>query len=135
MLVIVAAGVLAYGFHDLQEARFLPGLGNLAFDVSETVPPDSWYGTLLKGTINFQPNPTVLQAVVWVLYLVPTLAVFLAPGRVAPTQAAPKEPQSDDSAVAPVAQGGSAVGGSSADADGVRDGARRAGDRSGGDEG
>ncbi|MEV7141115.1 iron uptake transporter permease EfeU [Streptomyces tauricus] len=81
MLVVVAAGVLAYGVHDLQEADFLPGLTNKAFDISETVPPDSWYGTLLKGVFNFQPDPTVVQVVVWVLYLVPTLAFFLAPSR------------------------------------------------------
>ncbi|MGW6016312.1 iron uptake transporter permease EfeU [Streptomyces sp. NPDC055210] len=81
MLVIVAAGVLAYGVHDLQEADFLPGLTNKAFDISETIPPDSWYGTLLKGILNFQPDPTILQVVVWVLYLVPTLAFFLAPSR------------------------------------------------------
>ncbi|TPQ19174.1 iron uptake transporter permease EfeU [Streptomyces sporangiiformans] len=81
MLVIVAAGVLAYGFHDLQEARFLPGLADKAFDISTTIPPDTWYGTLLKGVFNFQPDPTVLQVVVWTLYLVPTLAFFLAPAR------------------------------------------------------
>jgi high-affinity iron transporter len=79
MLVVVAAGVLAYGVHDLQEADLLPGLTGLAFDISGTVPPDSWYGTLLKGVFNFQPDPTVLQAVVWLVYLVPTLALFLAP--------------------------------------------------------
>ncbi|MFH9008794.1 iron uptake transporter permease EfeU [Streptomyces afghaniensis] len=79
MLVVVAAGVLAYGFHDLQEARFLPGLNDKAFDVSGTIPPDSWYGTLLKGVFNFQPDPTVLQVAVWLLYLIPTLALFLAP--------------------------------------------------------
>ncbi|WP_404960373.1 iron uptake transporter permease EfeU [Streptomyces sp. 147326] len=77
MLVVVAAGVLAYGVHDLQEARFLGGLGDKAFDVSETVPPDSWYGTLLKGVFNFQPDPTVLQLTVWTLYLVPVLVLFL----------------------------------------------------------
>ncbi|MFF1271264.1 iron uptake transporter permease EfeU [Streptomyces anulatus] len=81
MLVIVAAGVLAYGVHDLQEARFLGGLADKAFDVSATIPPDSWYGTLLKGVFNFQPDPTVLQVVVWSLYLVVTMSFFLAPQR------------------------------------------------------
>ncbi|WP_405643384.1 iron uptake transporter permease EfeU [Streptomyces sp. NBC_00019] len=79
MLVVVAAGVLAYGFHDLQEADWLPGLNDKAFDISGAIPPDSWYGTLLKGVFNFQPDPTVLQVTVWLLYLVPTLALFLAP--------------------------------------------------------
>ncbi|WP_405947555.1 FTR1 family protein [Streptomyces prunicolor] len=79
MLVVVAAGVLAYGFHDLQEADWLPGLTKPAFDISDTIPPDSWYGTLLKGVFNFQPDPTVLQITVWLLYLVPTLALFFAP--------------------------------------------------------
>ncbi|MER5835751.1 iron uptake transporter permease EfeU [Streptomyces sp. NPDC002130] len=81
MLVVVAAGVLAYGFHDLQEADFLPGLTDKAFDISGTIPPDSWYGTLLKGVFNFQPDPTTLQVMVWLLYLIPTLALFLAPTR------------------------------------------------------
>ncbi|MER6442434.1 MULTISPECIES: iron uptake transporter permease EfeU [unclassified Streptomyces] len=79
MLVVVAAGVIAYGVHDLQEADWIPGLRNLAFDISGTIPPDSWYGTLLKGVFNFQPDPTVVQITVWALYLVPTLAIFLAP--------------------------------------------------------
>ncbi|MFB7932018.1 iron uptake transporter permease EfeU [Streptomyces sp. NPDC056039] len=79
MLVVVAAGVLAYGVHDLQEADFLPGLTNKAFDISGAIPPDSWYGTLLKGVLNFQPDPTVLQVTVWLLYLIPALALFLAP--------------------------------------------------------
>ena len=75
-LVIVAGGVLAYGIHDLQEARILPGLNTLAFDVSDTIPPSSWYGTLLKGTINFSPRTTVLEAIAWTCYVVPVLFLF-----------------------------------------------------------
>ncbi|MFE2297605.1 iron uptake transporter permease EfeU [Streptomyces sp. NPDC059445] len=81
MLVVVAAGVLAYGIHDLQEADFLPGLRDLAFDITTTIPPDSWYGTVLKGVFNFQADPTVLQTIVWAAYVVPVMAFFLAPDR------------------------------------------------------
>lgn len=87
-LVIVAGGVLAYGIHDLQEAGILPGLHNLAFDVSAQIPPSSWYATVLKGVFNFTPATTWLQAIGWVAYVVPTLTFFVrsvwfspAPGR------------------------------------------------------
>jgi high-affinity iron transporter len=82
-LVIIAAGVLSYGIHDLQEARVLPGLRSLAFDVSNQIPPSSWYGTLLKGTINFTPTTTWLQAVAWTAYLVPVMYVFVQRSRAA----------------------------------------------------
>lgn len=85
LLIIVAAGILAYGIHDLQEAGFLPGLNTLAFDVSAAVPPDSWYGTLLKGIFNFSPNTTWLQAIAWVLYVGIVLTLFLRPVKVAST--------------------------------------------------
>jgi len=92
MLVVVAAGVLAYGVHDLQEADWIPGLNHLAFDISGTIAPDSWYGTLLKGVFNFQPDPTVVQVTVWALYLVPVLTVFLAPVGFASGKGKVKEP-------------------------------------------
>jgi high-affinity iron transporter len=95
-LIVVAAGVLAYGVHDLQEAGVLPGLNTLAFDVSGAIPPDSWYGTLLKGTVNFSPVTTVAQAVVWVAYLIPVGFLFFRPARTAPATA-----PSQSSAAAP----------------------------------
>jgi high-affinity iron transporter len=89
LLVLVAAGILAYGVHDLQEAGIVPGLTTLAFDVSAAVPPDSWYGTLLKGIFNFSPQTTVAEAVVWVAYVAVVLPLFLRPRRTrsAPTAA------------------------------------------------
>jgi high-affinity iron transporter len=89
-LILVAGGVLAYGVHDLQEAGDLPGLNNLAFDVSNAVPPDSWYGTLLKGIFNFSPATTWLEAAAWLLYVVPVMFLFFRPAKaIAPQPAAP----------------------------------------------
>ncbi|MEV4969997.1 iron uptake transporter permease EfeU [Streptomyces scopuliridis] len=129
MLVIVAAGVLAYGVHDLQEARFLGGLSTKAFDISTTIPPDSWYGTLLKGVFNFQPDPTVLQVIVWCLYLVPTLALFLAPVGLGPVSGGQGAEAADEQAgKADSGSGGARDGdGSVADGERVRDRARGAG--------
>ena len=93
LLVLVAAGVLAYGVHDLQEARILPGLTSLAFDVSAQVPPGSWYGTLLKGTLNFSPATTWLEAVVWVAYVVPVLFLYFRPSGSAPAASPTRTPQ------------------------------------------
>lgn len=76
-LVVVAAGVLAYGVHDLQEAGFLPGLGTLAFDVSGTLRPGSVLGTLVKGIFNISPAMTVLEVAVWLAYLVPVMTLYV----------------------------------------------------------
>jgi hypothetical protein len=58
LLVVMVAGVLSYGIHEFQEVGWLPGAEGHAFDVSAAIPPDSWYGTLLRGTIGFTPNMT-----------------------------------------------------------------------------
>ena len=88
-LIVIAAGVLAYGVHDLQEAGLLPGIGNLAWDI-EGYQVTSWYGALLKGIFNFSPQMTVLEVVVYVAYLVPTMVLFLRPvGPAAPASVSP----------------------------------------------
>ena len=76
-LILVAGGVLSYGVHDLQEAGVLPGLNNLAFDVSDTIEPGTWFATLLKGIFNFSPATTWLELAAWLLYVVPVMFLFL----------------------------------------------------------
>ncbi len=89
-LVVVAAGVAAYGVYDLQEAGILPGLHAVAFDISHVVPPSSWYGAVLKGTVNLTPAPTWLQVGVWLAYIVPVMTLhvrIVRGGRPAPRPA------------------------------------------------
>ena len=92
-LIVVAAGVLAYGVHDLQEAGVLPGLHTIAFDVSHIITLDSVLGTVLKGVFNFSPVTTVLEATVWVAYVVVVGGLFIQRNRAAHRPAPATVPQ------------------------------------------
>jgi high-affinity iron transporter len=93
-LIVVAAGVFGYGFHDLQEASILPGLTTLAFE------PSTWFGglgqvgrwlqTALQGVFNLTPQVTVAQAIAWVAYIVPVMFFFLRPAK-PPVPTTPRE--------------------------------------------
>jgi len=76
-LVIVAGGVLAYGLGEFQEAGVLPGWGQPAFDASAVMSQSSWWGALLSGLFNLRPDPTWLQVIAWLAYVVIVLTLFL----------------------------------------------------------
>ena len=78
-LVVVAAGVLAYGIAEYQEIGLLPGADSIAFDVSGVLAPDGFLAALLRGILNVHPTTTWLQAVAWLLYVVPVMIFFLRP--------------------------------------------------------
>ncbi|MFC9436151.1 iron uptake transporter permease EfeU [Nocardia sp. NPDC057030] len=79
LLIVVAAGILAYGIRALQTVDWLPGLAQNAFDISSWFSMSSWYGTVAQGIFNFRADPTVLQVVAWILYVVVVLFLFLRP--------------------------------------------------------
>ncbi|GAA3594524.1 FTR1 family protein [Klugiella xanthotipulae] len=95
LLIVVAAGVIAYAIHDLQEARVLPGPfeaapvgaptwlqafygdAGWAFRIPHIIAPGGLLGAVLKGTIGFTPEMTRLEVLAWFLYIVPTLTIFI----------------------------------------------------------
>ena len=92
LLILVAAGILKYGVHDLQESGVLPGLNTLAYDISGTLDPSAWYTALLTGMFNITPAPSVLEIVAWCAYAVPVMVLFLRPaGRKQSALAAPQQ--------------------------------------------
>lgn len=81
LLVFVAAGILRYGIHDLQEAGVLPGLQTQAFDISDILVPGTWFASLLEGMFNVVPAPSILAFAGWLTYLAVALPLFLRTGR------------------------------------------------------
>ena len=79
-LVVVAAGIVAYGVGDFQEAGVLPGIMSHAWDLSAHLPdsasPLYWLYVLLQAMFQLNLQPTVLQVVGWCLYIVPVLVLL-----------------------------------------------------------
>jgi high-affinity iron transporter len=90
LLILVAAGIAKYAVHGFQVAGALPGGGAVAYDLSSTVEPTSWYGTLLAATVNLTPSATVLEISVWVAYAIGVLLLFFRPAKTAAKRPAPK---------------------------------------------
>ncbi|WP_285116202.1 iron uptake transporter permease EfeU [Leifsonia sp. fls2-241-R2A-40a] len=101
-LIVVAAGVFAYGLGDLQEAGLIPGGGVHAYDVSGAIPSSSWYGTLAAGILNFNPSPTWLQVVAWVAYLA-VVGFFYVRQHRASARPAARKPAAATASHAPIA--------------------------------
>jgi high-affinity iron transporter len=79
VLIVVAAGLFAFSLHELQEAGAIPLLDVHAFDVSATLPDDTGAGAILRGLVGYHADPTWLEVVGWLGYLVAIGGLFLRP--------------------------------------------------------
>lgn len=80
-LIIVAAGILAYGVHELQEIGWFPYLTQTSYDVSSIIERDGALDTLLRGTISFRSAPSMLETLVWFAYVIPVSYLYLKPAK------------------------------------------------------
>ncbi|MGD0194322.1 MAG: FTR1 family protein [Candidatus Dormibacteria bacterium] len=81
LLMLVAAGLLADFIQNLQQLNVLPGGSMTLWNVSRTLPDDTGIGDVLHGLVGYSAAPTVLQAVMWALFLAVGLTLFLRPAR------------------------------------------------------
>ncbi|HVT69327.1 MAG TPA: iron uptake transporter permease EfeU [Trebonia sp.] len=103
VLIVIAAGVFAYGLGDLQDAGLLPGQQWLAFNLTAHIDPGSWWVSIITGVTELSPKMTVLQVTAWLAYLVAVIPAFGHAGRT-PREAPQAAPQR-----APKAKAGAAA--------------------------
>jgi high-affinity iron transporter len=86
VLALVAAGLVASALHSAHEATWFNVLQARALDLSWLVAPGSVRAALLTGMLGLRPEPTVGEALGWLLYLVPVALYVLWPDRWRPVQ-------------------------------------------------
>jgi high-affinity iron transporter len=85
-LIVIAAGVLAYGLGELQQAGLLSGQRWIAFDLTAHAQPSSWWVSLITGVTDLSPEMTVLQVVAWIAFVGVVIPAFVKAGRASATE-------------------------------------------------
>jgi high-affinity iron transporter len=86
---VVAAGLLAFGIHELQEAGYLGFLTAEAYNFEGSLPDDSGVGAILKAVFGYHAEASVLEVAAWALYLLVVGFLYFRPSRPAVPAAPP----------------------------------------------
>jgi high-affinity iron transporter len=83
LLIFFAAGLVAYGVHELQDAQVFPVLVEEVWNINHILHDKKSVGLLLKGLFGYNGNPSLIEAFLYVAYLVVALFFFLKPAPIA----------------------------------------------------
>lgn len=94
-LVLIAAGLLVKAVGALDEGGLLTAGDGVAFNLTWLVHPGTAWAALVTGMFGVPATPSVIQALAWIAYVIPMLAVVLWP-----TRRRPARPVAGDQAAA-----------------------------------
>ena len=81
VLVLVAAGLVAFAAHTGHEAGWIDfGQGHL-IDLSWLIKPGSVRSALFTGMLGIQPRPTTIEVIGWLCYMIPVTTFVLRSSR------------------------------------------------------
>lgn len=79
LLLLFAAGLVAHGIHELEEAGIVPGIIDQVWDLNPAITEDGKYplfhekgtiGSFAKGLFGYNGNPSLLEVLSWIGYIV-----------------------------------------------------------------
>lgn len=68
-LIVLAAGLLAHGVHEFQEAGLIPIVRENVWNMNGILNEQEGVGKFLRSLLGYNGNPELLEVIVWVSYL------------------------------------------------------------------
>ncbi len=69
LLILFAAGLVAHGIHEFEEASLVSGIISPLFDINHLLSEKGIVGSFLKGLFGYNGNPSLLEVIAYVSYL------------------------------------------------------------------
>lgn len=70
ILVLIAAGLVAHGIHEFNEAGLIPAIVEHVCNINQILDEESTLGELLKALFGYNGNPSLTEVIGYVLYFV-----------------------------------------------------------------
>jgi len=79
LLILFAAGLLAHGIHELQEAGIIPIVIEHVWDINHVLPEASAFGQFFTAIFGYNANPSLLEVIAYSIFLGFTLVSYFYP--------------------------------------------------------
>ena len=86
LLILFAAGLVAHGVHEFNEAGVIPAVVEHVWDVNMIINETSLAGELLKTLFGYNGNPSLTEVLSYLVYLI-TVSIFWRRENTAPVKA------------------------------------------------
>lgn len=87
ILLLFAAGLVAHGVHEFNEAGWIPALIEHVYDINWLLPEKGTFGLILTALLGYNGNPSLSEMVLYLVYLVGLGLAVMPWRRVAAAQA------------------------------------------------
>ena len=75
-MIFIAAGMLAGSIHEFEEAGIIPILIEHVWDINSILDENGTAGSFLKAVFGYNGNPSFIEVIIYLTYLVVTLKMF-----------------------------------------------------------
>ncbi|HET6948065.1 MAG TPA: iron uptake transporter permease EfeU [bacterium] len=79
LLLLFAAGLLAHGIHEFHEAAVIPAVIEHVWDINPVLNEASTLGSFLKALFGYNGDPSLIEVLAWVGYLVVVGGAYFRP--------------------------------------------------------